>query len=255
MVHQLADGLGFVIEGRDGRSDDRTHFGERGHGAHAGADGRGLLGLQTHQKAGAIDQMHHRQMKRLRAVVKRQRTILGVVLRELERKCKGLNQDARDKLGIWIERAQRIHEQKRQDKGKLYALHAPEVECIGKGKPHKPYEFGVKVSIAIYDQYGEPVYMYRMDGQAKIAIETAIMKARTVLNTRQPSKAVMNQVLQGRSSELRQYSFGNFANSGGLPIIINGELLGSMGVSSGDGEKCAQAAIDAVFKGQKAASN
>jgi IS5 family transposase len=32
---------------------------------------------------------------------------------------------------------------------KVYSLHAPEVECIGKGKPHKPYEFGVKVSVAI----------------------------------------------------------------------------------------------------------
>src|SRR4051812_678614 len=31
---------------------------------------------------------------------------------------------------------------------KLYSLHAPEVECIGKGKAHKPYEFGVKVSVA-----------------------------------------------------------------------------------------------------------
>ena len=32
--------------------------------------------------------------------------------------------------------------------GTRYSLHAPEVECIGKGKPHKPYEFGVKVSVA-----------------------------------------------------------------------------------------------------------
>jgi len=41
----------------------------------------------------------------------------------------------------------------------------------------------------------------------------------------------MNQVIQGRSSELRQYSFGNFANSGGLPIIVNGnQLIGAIGV-------------------------
>jgi len=90
---------------------------------------------------------------------------------------------------------------------------------------------GVKVSIAIFDQFGELVYLYRMDGQTKVAIETAMMKARTVLNTRQPSKAVMNQVLSGRSSELRQYSFGNFANSGGLPITINGnQFIGAIGV-------------------------
>ena len=90
---------------------------------------------------------------------------------------------------------------------------------------------GVRVSVAIIDQFGEPVYMYRMDGQNKVNIDTAMMKARTVLNTRQPSKATMNAVLQGRSSELRQYSFGNFANSGGLPIVINGnQFIGAIGV-------------------------
>ena len=73
--------------------------------------------------------------------------------------------------------------------------------------------------------------MYRMDGQARIAIETAMMRAHTVIDTRQASKAVMNQVLTGRSSELRQYSFGNFANSGGLPIVVNGnQMIGAIGV-------------------------
>ena len=41
-----------------------------------------------------------------------------------------------------------LTQKKRQDAPKVYALHAPEVECIGKGKAHKPYEFGVKVSLA-----------------------------------------------------------------------------------------------------------
>jgi glc operon protein GlcG len=104
-------------------------------------------------------------------------------------------------------------------------------EAIGKACVDEAVKQGVKVSIAIYDQFGEPVYMYRMDGQPRIAVETAMMKARTVLNTRQPSKAAMNQVLSGRSSELRQYSFGNFANSGGLPITINGnQFIGAIGV-------------------------
>src|SRR5580692_3407789 len=104
-------------------------------------------------------------------------------------------------------------------------------EAISKACVEEAVKQGVRVSIVIYDQFGEPVYVYRMDGQAKIAIETAMMKARTVINTRQPSKAVMNQVLTGRSSELRQYSFGNFANSGGLPIVINGnQMIGAIGV-------------------------
>src|SRR5579871_151888 len=104
-------------------------------------------------------------------------------------------------------------------------------EAIGKACVDEATKAGKRVSISIFDQFGEPVYYYRMDGQPKIAIDTAIMKARTVLNTRQPSKAAMNQVLSGRASELRQYSFGNFANSGGLPIIINGnQMIGAIGV-------------------------
>jgi uncharacterized protein GlcG (DUF336 family) len=64
------------------------------------------------------------------------------------------------------------------------------------------------------------------------------MKARTVLNTRQPSKATMNQVLAGRSSEARQISFGNFPNSGALPIIINGnQFIGAVG-SEGRRRRC-----------------
>jgi glc operon protein GlcG len=104
-------------------------------------------------------------------------------------------------------------------------------EAVAKACVEEAGKQGVRVSIAIFDQFGEPVYMYRMDGQPKIAIETAIMKAHTVLNMRQPSKAIMNQVLSGRASELRQYSFGNFANSGGLPIIIDGkQFIGAIGV-------------------------
>jgi len=53
-----------------------------------------------------------------------------------------------------IERAERIRTQQRHSKNKLYALHAPEVECIGKGKARKPYEFGVKASIAITHRHG-----------------------------------------------------------------------------------------------------
>ena len=104
-------------------------------------------------------------------------------------------------------------------------------EAVGKACVDEAVKQGVKISIAILDQFGEPVYLYRMDGQTKVNIDTAMMKARTVLNTRQPSKATMNAVQQGRSSELRQYSFGNFANSGGLPIVINGnQFIGAIGV-------------------------
>ena len=58
-------------------------------------------------------------------------------------------------LALWLDRAERIAAQQPQDKNKLYALHAPEVVCIGKGKAKKPYEFGVKVSLAITHKQGD----------------------------------------------------------------------------------------------------
>ena len=110
-------------------------------------------------------------------------------------------------------------------------LNIATAEKIAKACVAEATKQNVQVSIAIMDQFGEPIYFYRMDGQGKINIDTAFMKAKTVLNTRQPSKAAMNQVLQGRASELRQYSFGNFANSGGLPIVVNGnQFVGAIGV-------------------------
>ena len=55
---------------------------------------------------------------------------------------------------MWLERAERIRTQQRHTKNKLYALHAPEVECISKGKARNPYEFGVKVSLAVTHKQG-----------------------------------------------------------------------------------------------------
>jgi IS5 family transposase len=87
-------------------------------------------GQSLRRRAGGY--AHAKQFKRLRQVVRRQRTILGVLLREVQRKMTALGQAAQDQLRPWLERAERIRSQRPQDKNKLYALHAPEVECIGK---------------------------------------------------------------------------------------------------------------------------
>ena len=97
---------------------------------------------------------HAKQFKRLRRVLKRQRTVLGRVLRDVQRRLLEAPQDVRDRLQPWLERAERIRSQRPKDKHKLYALHAPEVECIGKGKARQPYEFGVKVSVAVTARQG-----------------------------------------------------------------------------------------------------
>ena len=107
------------------------------------------------RKAGGY--AHAKQFKRLRRVVKRQRTILGIVLREIKRKLTTTTTELPNtvvRLNALLERAERIRTQRPKDKNKLYALHAPEVECIGKGKARKPYEFGVKASVAVTHKSG-----------------------------------------------------------------------------------------------------
>jgi Haem-degrading len=59
-------------------------------------------------------------------------------------------------------------------------------EAIAKACVEEANKEGVKVSIAILDQFGETVYTYRMDGQVRIAVQTAMMKARTALLNRRP---------------------------------------------------------------------
>jgi IS5 family transposase len=97
---------------------------------------------------------HAKQFKRLRSTIKRQRTVLGIVIREIERKAIAAGTVLTSAMIALLERAKRIYAQQPKDKNKLYALHAPEVECIGKGKARAPYEFGVKVSIAITHKQG-----------------------------------------------------------------------------------------------------
>ena len=72
------------------------------------------------------------------------KTILGRVIRDIERKATEMD----PVLKALLEISRRIFDQKKNDKNKVYSVHAPEVECISKGKAHKRYEFGCKVSVA-----------------------------------------------------------------------------------------------------------
>ncbi|MHA1970011.1 MAG: IS5 family transposase [Candidatus Hodarchaeales archaeon] len=87
---------------------------------------------------------HARQTKRANKEIKKLRTFLGRILRDIERKKLSPDNDLLSLLSL----CKRLHEQERKDKNKLYSLHSPEVECISKGKEHKKYEFGNKVSFA-----------------------------------------------------------------------------------------------------------
>ena len=103
----------------------------------------GKFALIKHQRYA-----HAKQFKRANKALKRLRTMLGAVIRDITRKLA----DRPDLAGFFqlaLSLARRVKDQRQRERGKkIYSLHAPEVECIGKGKPHKPYEFGVKVSVA-----------------------------------------------------------------------------------------------------------
>jgi glc operon protein GlcG len=88
----------------------------------------------------------------------------------------------------------------------------------------------VAITIMVLDNDGNHVYMDRMDGQGYLNIITAEMKAQTALMQRAPSKVVMNQVIQNPNAELQRIQLGMFANSGGLPVVINKQMIGAIGI-------------------------
>ncbi len=108
-------------------------------------------GKNLNRKSGRY--AHAKQFGRMKKALKRQRTVVSRLARDVRRKAGMLAECAKSKLAMTLEKVERIVEQSKQRKRvggtpKLYSFHAPEVECISKGKSRKPYEFGVKVGIA-----------------------------------------------------------------------------------------------------------
>ncbi|RWN61443.1 MAG: IS5 family transposase [Mesorhizobium sp.] len=103
----------------------------------------GKIALIKHQRYA-----HAKQFKRANRQLKRLRTMLGAAIRDITRKLAG-RPELMQVFALPLSLARRVRDQRQRERGKkVYSLHAPEVECIGKGKAHKPYEFGVKVSVA-----------------------------------------------------------------------------------------------------------
>ena len=104
------------------------------------------------------------------------------------------------------------------------------------------------VAIAVLDWGGNLIESHAMEGAAANAIDTALLKAKSALRWRRPTSETNKMVRSGEN--LAPTFMNDFPQPGALPIVVNGQVIGAMGVSSGQGEQCAQAAIDAVFKGQ-----
>jgi IS5 family transposase len=100
----------------------------------------------------------------MRATLKKLRTVVGRVWRDLDRQRENLAPEHGSRVTSILARVQRLLDQKPKDKDKLYSLHAPEVECIAKGKARQPYEFGVKVTVATTHKEGVVVGMRSLPG-------------------------------------------------------------------------------------------
>jgi len=120
------------------------------------------VGKRALQKQGRY--AHAQQLKRARKETRKLRTYLGRVMRDIQRKAAVSGIELDPQLSQYLGRATRIYQQQRQDKHKLYSMQAPEVECISKGKEHKKYEFGCKVSVVTTSKRGWVVGIAALHG-------------------------------------------------------------------------------------------
>ena len=114
------------------------------------ARSRGIRLRQSYVRVGkkaaikASRYAHAKQYKRMRRQLRKLRTYVGRLIRDIRRKAARMDDD----LTTLLFRTDRIRQQQPKDSHKLYSLHEPEVQCISKGKAHKRYEFGQKVAVA-----------------------------------------------------------------------------------------------------------
>jgi glc operon protein GlcG len=104
-------------------------------------------------------------------------------------------------------------------------------------------------AIAVIDMFGQEVYFERLDGAFGLTqLVAARRKAETALSSRRTSREELNRVLRGQTTEFHEGFYNEmFAVPGGLPIVVDDQILGAIGVGgSNDDEGCARAGLDAV---------
>jgi glc operon protein GlcG len=114
--------------------------------------------------------------------------------------------------------------------------------CVSYAKEHN-----IAVSVFILSPTGQIVHAHRMDGQVPINVETGLLKAKSVLYTRDSTHARANMVANNLALQLRWSDIGVFPTSGGLPIVVDDQMIGAIGVGgSNQDEECAYAALTSV---------
>jgi glc operon protein GlcG len=103
------------------------------------------------------------------------------------------------------------------------------------------------VAVAVVDDGGQLVLFQRLDGTKLVAIDIAVRKARTAVYFQSETKALEDEVTKGRTALLPIDGF--MPLEGGVPLIVDGQIIGAIGVSGVTGEQdaqCAQAGAKAL---------
>ena len=158
---------------------------------------------------------HARQFKRMRKGLRRLKGYTGRVMRDIQRQVDAITDSAlRELVAAEIALVDRLLRQKPKDKGKLYALHEPDVDCISKGKARKRYEFGCKVSIATTLKEGFVVGTRSMPGNPYDGhtLAEALEQVEILTDTR-PQRAFVDRGYRGHRVE-------------GTEVFISGQRRG-----------------------------
>ncbi len=143
------------------------------------ARGRGIGLRQSYERPGKKALLmqgrysHARQMRRAARQTRKLKTYLGRVYRDIGRKAVDMDEALKSPMAT----TERLLNQQRHDKQKLYSIHEPAVECMAKGKVHKRYEFGNKVSVVSTSKsnwivgtqalHGNPYDGHTLEGELK----------------------------------------------------------------------------------------
>lgn len=142
---------------------------------------------------------HARQFKRMRKALRTLRGYAGRVMRDIRRQLDAVPDGAtRDGVAEMLARVSKLLHQAPKSKGKIYALHEPEVDCISKGKARVRYEFGCKVSVAATIDGGFVVGMRAMPGNPYDGhtLAEALEQVETLTDQR-PELAVVDRGYRG----------------------------------------------------------
>jgi IS5 family transposase len=146
---------------------------------------------------------HARQFKRMRKALRRLKGYTGRVLRDIERQLDRVSDGAlKARIVEMIALVNRLLAQRPKDKNKLYSLHEPELDCISKGKAHKRYEFGTKVSVATTNRGGFVVGMRAFPGNPYDGHTLAeALEQVEILTDKRPELAFVDRGYRGHGVE------------------------------------------------------